>query len=255
MPGLRIYICGRMAIESHGHRILEREFPARQGRLLWAYLVIQRQRPVGKLELADALWGDEIPDGWDNTLNAIASRLRSMLRPLRDHWPDLTIVVDSGRYQLSLPAGAFVDRERARAGLHMAESALTAGDFETARGEARVAMEIAARGFMDGETAPWIEGQRRSLLDIRVHAWECTIDAELRRGNHQRAEREAEDLLGLDPLNEKAYRIQMLASIALGNRAGAVRAMERCRESLRLLADIEPSTETLRAYQQATTLH
>ena len=51
---------------------------------------------------------------------------------------------------------------------------------------------IAARGFLGGEEAPWIEGQRRALADLRLHALECTVEAELLRGNAAIAEREAE---------------------------------------------------------------
>ena len=249
---LRIYVCGQLAIESTNHQILERDFPARQGRMMWCFLVVHRQRQAGKLELADALWGDDIPDGWEPTLNAVVSRLRGMLRPIQDQSREVLLVSDHGRYQLSLPAGAFVDRERARSGLHNAETALKSGDLDGALSEARVAMEIAARGFMGGEEAPWIEGQRRLLRDVRAHAWECTIEAELRRGNFQRAERECEDLIGIDPLNEKAYRLQMQASVAMGNRSGAVLAMERCRGALRAAAGIEPSPETSDLFAQLT---
>ncbi len=52
----RIYLCGRLAIESGATVLLERGFPGRQGRLLWVYLVLNRQRPVGRERLAHALW-------------------------------------------------------------------------------------------------------------------------------------------------------------------------------------------------------
>jgi DNA-binding SARP family transcriptional activator len=156
----------------------------------------------------------------------------------------VAIESDNGRYALILPSDVFVDRERSRTGLHKAETAFRRGEPELAVSEARVAMEIATRGFLDGEVAPWIEGQRRLLNDVRIHAWECTIESELARGAWQRAEREAEDLLALDPLNEKAVRLQMTASAAQGNRAGVVRAMERCRDALDRLAGTTPSAET-----------
>ena len=71
---LRLYLCGRLAIE-HGETIVaERDFPARQGRLVWAYLALHRKRPVGREDLAEALWGDDIPDRWDSTINGVVSR-------------------------------------------------------------------------------------------------------------------------------------------------------------------------------------
>lgn len=252
MSDLRLYICGRLAIEWEGGTILERDFPARQGRLMWAALVLGRRRPASREDLAEAIWGEDIPDGWDTALNGLASRLRAMLRPPSTQLPQVGIRGDVGRYALTLPRDAFIDMDRARSGLHAAETALHRGALDEALSEARVAMEIAARGFLDGEHAPWVEGQRRSLEEIRIHAMECTLQAEIARGNFRRAEREAEELTGLDPLNETAYRVRMQASAALGNRAGIVRAMEACRQVLREQAGLDPSSETERLFGELT---
>ena len=70
----RVYVCGRLAVEYGGGVLREAELPARQGRRLWAYLVLRRRRPVGRDDLAEALWGDEVPEAWDTTLNALVSR-------------------------------------------------------------------------------------------------------------------------------------------------------------------------------------
>src|SRR6185312_13934457 len=112
-------------------------------------------------------------------------------------------------YQLQVPADTFVDFERSRYGLHLAETALARGELSMALAEARVALEIAARGFLPGEGLPWIELRRRQLRDIQIHAAECLAEGELRRDQPLRAEREAEELLVIDPLNEAAYRIRM----------------------------------------------
>ena len=48
---------GRVAAEANGRVLDEARFPGRQGRLLFAYLVAARSRPVPRDELADAIWG------------------------------------------------------------------------------------------------------------------------------------------------------------------------------------------------------
>jgi DNA-binding SARP family transcriptional activator len=251
-PLLRIYICGCLALE-HGDLVLgEGAFPARQGRRLWAFLVLRRRWPVPRDEMAAAVWGDAVPDAWDITLNALVSRLRAVLRPVTARVPEVGIRGEVGRYVLTLPGAVFVDAERARSGLHAAETALRRRDCETALSEARVAMEIAARGFLGGEDAPWIEGQRRALLDLQLHALECTVEAELLRGNPDIAEREAEYLLFLDPLRESGYRLLMRALAAGGNAAQAVRVMEDCRRRLRDEGGMAPSIETEHVFQSVT---
>lgn len=247
---LRIYICGRIAIEHGSATVLEAAFPARQGRRLWAYLVLHRRLPVGREELATAIWGDEIPDGWDPTLNGVISRLRAVLKPIAALAPDVAIRGDVGRYNLRLPEGVFVDLERARLALHTAETRLRAGEPVAALPEARVAMEIAARGFLNGERGDWIEGQQRSLRDMQVRALECTVLAELLRGNHGYAEHEAEHLIALDPLHEPGYQLRMRAAAANGNVAAVARIMADCRAALAQHAGLAPSPATIRLFHE-----
>lgn len=243
-PSLRVYVCGRLALEQGPIIIREADFPARQGRRLWAFLVLKRRLPVARDEIASAVWGDEIPDAWDIALNVLVSRLRGMLRPLARTAPDLTIRSEAGRYALTLPENAFVDAERARWALHEADRLFTGGDHSAALAEGRVAMEIAQRGFLAGEEAPWIEGQRRTLVDIHVHALERTVEAELQRRHPEIAEREAESLVALDPLREEGYRLLVRALIARGNKAKAMRVLAECRQVLREQAGLSPSPET-----------
>jgi len=249
MTLLRVYVCGRLAIEHGATVVREAELPARQGRRVWAYLVLHRRWPVGRDALAAALWGDEIPDAWDATLNALVSRLRAILRPLATEEPGLAIRGEPGRYVLSLPADAFVDVERARTAIHETDRLMYQRAHGAALAEARVAMEIAGRGFLPGEEAPWIEGQRRMLREIQLHAHEQTVAAELGRGHADIAEREAQALIALDPLRESGYRLLMRALAAGGNAAQARRVIVECRRVLHQQAATAPSPETERLYR------
>ena len=53
----RIELCGHLRVEIEG-RALQELLPGRQGRLLFAYLVLNRDRPVRRDELVDALWSE-----------------------------------------------------------------------------------------------------------------------------------------------------------------------------------------------------
>ena len=79
---LRVSVCGRLAIEHATILLREAPLPARQGRRLWAYPVLHRVRPVGRDDLAVALWHDDVSDAWASTLNALVSRLRRILAPV-----------------------------------------------------------------------------------------------------------------------------------------------------------------------------
>src|SRR5205814_8316415 len=77
---VRLYITGRVRIECDGRLIDEPQLPARQGRVLFAYLVCHRQRPVTRDALAEALWPDALPGAWETALNALMSKLRAALK-------------------------------------------------------------------------------------------------------------------------------------------------------------------------------
>jgi DNA-binding SARP family transcriptional activator len=247
-PELRIAICGPLSI-AHGPFVVREEaLPGRLGRRMWAYLVLERRRLVGRDELASALWGDEIPDAWDSSLNAVASRIRSALRPVASSAPGPVLRGTAGRYGLDLPAGAVVDRERAWDAIHHVQAIRRAGDLRAAFTEAIIAAEIAGRGFLPGEDGAWIEAERRTLREIEVQGLEAVADAELARGRPLEAERVARRLLGRDPLRESGYRLLMRAFAASGNAAQAARVIEECRAALRDLGGTRPSAETERVY-------
>ena len=70
---------GRVALEADGLAVQDARLPGRQGRLLFAYLAVERGRPVPRDELAAALWGEAPPATWDKALTVLVSKLRSLL--------------------------------------------------------------------------------------------------------------------------------------------------------------------------------
>src|SRR3954452_19291865 len=122
----RIHVCGRLIVELSGRR-LEDSLRGRQGRLLFAYLALHRDRPVRRDELAEALCsGKGAPPAYESLLAPPLSRLRKALRPC----------VLRGRAELAprragraggarrLPADAWVDWEVAPAAARAARRLL-----------------------------------------------------------------------------------------------------------------------------------
>jgi DNA-binding SARP family transcriptional activator len=205
---------------------------------------------MGRGDVAAAVWGDAMPDAWDDALSVLVSRLRRGLRPVTGCCPAPAIKGGAGRYQLALPPGSLIDLERALAALHRAEGLMRQATWGAVVAEAQVTIEIAARGFLSGEGGEWVEGQRRLLEEARVHALECTVAAELARGHTALAERQAEQLVALAPLREAGHRLLMQALIAGGNPGQAVLAYHRCQRLLRERVGVDPSVEMEQLYRQ-----
>ena len=244
---MRISICGELSIEHGSALVREAALPGRLGRRLWTYLVLNRRRPVGREELVAALWGEASPDAADASLNALVSRVRAAVATLDA--TSIAIRSTGGGYALHLDADVFVDRERAWSAIHHVQATRRAGNVRDAWAEAVIANEIAARGFLPGESAPWIEGERRTLRDVELQALEAICDAELDQRRPEEAERVARRLIAADPLRESGYRGLMRALALAGNAAQAARVMEECRSALASVSAV-PSLETQRVFRE-----
>jgi YVTN family beta-propeller protein len=241
---LKVFLTGRVAAEANGRVLDEARFPGRQGRLLFAYLVAARSRPVPRDELADAIWGESPPASWEKALTVIASKLRGLVAE-----DGITLTNAFGCYRLDLPEGTWVDLFAAASGAADAEEALAAGELDQARAAAESAESLARRPFLAGEDGTWVEQQRRDLADIRERALTVLADACLRSGAAREAAKWAEELITLSPFREAGYRRLMDAHVVAGNRAEALRVYEQCRQLLAEELGAYPSPETDSIYR------
>src|SRR4029078_13238626 len=95
----RIQLCGRFVADIDGSRIEETQ-PGRIGRGMFAYLVLNRCRPVRRDTLLMAGWGEDAPAEARNALNVLLSKMRHGLGA--EHLRGRTEI------ELVLPPPAFV---------------------------------------------------------------------------------------------------------------------------------------------------
>jgi SARP family transcriptional regulator, regulator of embCAB operon len=243
MAATTIQLCGRYAVEREGVRV-ENELPGRQGRLLLAYLVLNRDRPATRSELIEALWPGELPRDPADALAAVLSKLRSTLgNRYLDGRSELTLV---------LPPGADVDVERAATAAHQAESACAQADWTRAWSRALTAQLVARRTLLADYEAPWIDERRRDLESILVRSLECYARACLGLGGGElnAAERTARQLVRMVPLRESGYGLLMEALAAQGNVAEALVVYETLRQRLRDELGTSPAQPVQAVYQR-----
>ena len=222
-----VQLCGRFVVELHGHRI-EQRLPSRQGRVLFAYLVLHRPRVVGRDELIEAIWPGAPPAKHASALTVLLSKLRAAV--------GADVLAGRGSVHAALPPGARVDVEQALAALHRAESAVVQGDWARAWSAALCARYVSARPLLpEHDDLPWLDSWRRRLDDAHDSALEAYAAACLGLGGTEvaGAERAARQLLEHSPLRETGYRLLMQALAARGNVAEALRVYERARTLLR----------------------
>jgi len=211
----------------------------RQVRLLLAYLVINRDRRVGRDELIGAVWPETAPRSQDAALRTLLSRLRSVV--------GADVLVGRDELTLALPEPVWVDLEAAAAELQGAGEALERGDPRTAWAHAQIPLNIAGRGLLPGAQTPWLEPLRRDLTQVRLQALEIVGRAGLELGGSQLSsvERAGRTLIESEPYRESGYGLLMEALRRQGNVAEALLVFERLRGLLRDELGMTPSPETI----------
>ena len=225
-PSTSVQLCGGFAVEMEGRRIAL-PVGGRQPRLLFAYLVLHRARPVRREELLAAIWPETPPASPDSALNSLLSRLRK--------WLGEGVICGRSELTLVLAADAVIDVEAAFEAIQHAEGALEREDWRGAQGAAASALSVADQGFLPAAEAPWVEDERRRLGEVRLRALECIAAAGLGLGGARlsETERAARLLIADAPFRETGYHYLMQALSERGRVAEALTVFDGVRRLLR----------------------
>jgi DNA-binding SARP family transcriptional activator/tetratricopeptide (TPR) repeat protein len=242
----RIQLCGRLSVEIDGVQLSGR-LRGRQVPLLLAYLVLNRDRHVGRDELIGALWPNDAPVSQDAALRTLLSRLRSSL--------GASTLAGRDELILALPEPVWIDIEAAATEMNRALAALDQNDARRAWALAQVPLNIASRGLLPGAQATWLEPPRRELEEVHLLALEVIGRAGLVLGGTQvqSAERAARTLIESEPYRESGYVLLMETLAARGNVAEAMRVFDRLRTLLRDELGTSPSREAITAHERLLT--
>ena len=200
--------------------------PGRQGRALFAFLVVNRHRPVGRHELIGVLWPDEPPDAPEAGLSTVLARMR---RALGDG-------VVTGRTELCFALDAEVDTEQAVAAAETAERALAGGDPHSAMTAAQTALDILGRPLLAGIEGDWVDRRRAELEQLEPGLLEVLARAALVVGDREHlaaAERVARTLAERHPFRESGHALLIEVHGRRGNAAEATLAYDHLRVFLR----------------------
>jgi DNA-binding SARP family transcriptional activator len=244
---MRIQLTGRVSVESAQTIVDERLLYGRQARLVFALLVVERDRPVHRDELAEALWPHGLPRTWDAALRGVISKVRAFLAAAGLP-ANATLSGGFGAYQLHLPPDVVVDVEFACLAVETAGRILREGNPEQATALAEKARAVAARPFFPEVEGQWVDRVRDHLREVLLGALCVLSEGYAHLGRHQLAVHTAEQAITLSPFRERTYQLLMQAHAATGNPAEALRAYDRCRRLLAEELGVEPAAETTALY-------
>ncbi len=245
---MRVHLCGPLRIEQTD-RLVEGTLPGRQGRLLFAYLVLERRRGVSRDELASLLWPDAPPPSAATTLRALLSKLRATLGP--------GVINGTTALRACLPSGAWVDVEAAAEAAARGERAIVEGAWHEGRSAAQEALALTSQRFLPGDDGEWIEERRRELDEMRIGSLEqlARVALELGGSDLLAAERHARAIVDAAPYRESGYLLLMRVLAAQGNVAEALRVYHGARTRLLDELGVPPAPELRALSERLLTLH
>jgi DNA-binding SARP family transcriptional activator len=249
-PGLRFQVLGPLQAW-RGNTTLKLG-PVQQ-RVVLAVLLMQQNRPIGRQQMINAVWGQAEPRYATNLLHRHVSGLRRVLEPdrLARAAPGQLTWTDAG-YLLTVPAGR-LDLELFDRDVDRARRARTEGDLPTAADGLRSALALWRGPACEGLTSPFLDAQRDRLGERLIGIVEERVELDLAIGDHADVILELRQLITEHPLRERLHGLLMLALYRSGRRADALAAFQDARVLLREELGVDPAAPLQRLHQQILT--
>jgi DNA-binding SARP family transcriptional activator/DNA-binding beta-propeller fold protein YncE len=223
----------------------------RQQRAVLARLLLADGAGVSVEQLADALWGEQVPVGAASTVQTYVFHLRQALEPDRGRGaPGRVVVTDNGRYRLAVAPDA-LDSASFERGVDRGEQLLADGAAAEAVTELERALSL-WRGdvLVDLADYEFVTPVATRLADRRKAAIEAKIDAELALGRHASVLSQLNELVARDPLNERLHGQRIIALYRCGRPSDALAAYDQLRHQLADELGVDPSPPLQQLHQQ-----
>jgi DNA-binding SARP family transcriptional activator len=223
-----------------------------QQRVVLAVLLLQQNRPIGRQQLIDAVWGEEEPRYAGNLVHRHVSGLRRVLGLGlgRDAGPvSGQLIWTDGGYLLSVPADG-LDLAAFGKELIRAREARAAGELPAAVDILRAALALWRGPPCAGLTSPFVDAERDRLHEWRIGIVEECLELDLALGHRPDVITELRQLLAEYPLREKLHGLLMLALYRSGRRADALAAFGEARDVLREELGVDPAAPLQRLHEQ-----
>ena len=224
-----------MSVAVFGPLTLEGVTLSPRERAVLSALVLRAGRPVTTDELADALWGDDLPETWPKQLQASIGRVRTAIG--RN-----AIATSPGAYTLRIDPDT-VDADRFE---RLAASARAHLDDDPARAADAADRALALwRGIPYADLGGWppalVESER--LDEVRMELEEVRVDGRLRLGEQAASVPDAERLVREAPLRERRWVLLATALYRSGRQADALAAIRAARDRLAEELGVEPGAQ------------
>ena len=223
-------------------------FPAQQHCLLFYYLLLNRQIPQTREQIAGVFWGDHSSQTARKNLRNILWRLNQAFQSVGAALEDLvTIQEDCITFTGTESFRLDVDEFEAASQLSMdhAGQNLTAEQVSVLE----AAAELYKGDFLEGIYEDWCLYERERLRLAFLNILIRLMDHHSRAGHYEHGLEYGQRILSLDPTRERVQRQVMMMHWLAGNREAALLQYRSCFEILQTELGLKPAQETQHLYE------
>ena len=225
---LEIRLFGELQLERAGYEAVP--FPTRKARSIFARLVLGRDKPHFRDQLAECFWPEADPSQSRAALRTELWRIRlTIARCGLNPRHYLATGIDTIHFR---PIGPIlVDTEL----------------FDLALGpepDCATVLALYRADLLEGEYGDWCQFQREHYRSRFVDALETTMERAMATGDFGAALDLGNRLVSLDPLAEHIHRKLIACHAARGNRSAALQQYARCASVLEHELRVAPMPET-----------
>jgi DNA-binding SARP family transcriptional activator len=223
-------------------------FPGQQHCILFYYLLLNRESPHTREQLASLFWPDSpSPVARKNLRNALW-RLNQAFQAVGGSLEALVCI--DGEYL------SFAQKENYQTDIDTFETAIrcsqSASSQELEVDQARLleeAVELYTGDLLEGVYEDWCTYEREHLRLAFLNMLIRLVDHHVSRGNYVRGLDYGQRILTLDPTREKIHRQIMLIHWLTGDREAALQQYRVCCKVLQTELGLKPMQETQHLYE------
>jgi DNA-binding SARP family transcriptional activator len=241
---IQIFTLGTFRVCREKEWLVDKDFGRDRSIQLFQYLVTARQRrALHKEQIIDRLWEDIDPDSADQTFKVALHGINKALEPDRPRRTEPKYILRQGiTYQLNTEE-VWIDAAALENYIALANQ-LIQEDQPLAIQAYRTAIELHHGIYLPERLYEDWTSAERERLQVLILGAIITLAELLLPTIPMESVRLAQQALLIDPAWEDAYRIEMQAYLAKGNRPQAIKTYRQCEEVLMEEFGVRPLPET-----------
>ena len=246
---LRIYTLGGFHIWRDGDDIPPAAWGREKALHLFQFLITLRLQGLRlhKEQIIERLWPELDTDGGDRDFKVALHAVNKVLEPNRKPRTEPHFIQ---RHDLTYDLNSEDVWIDALTFKNLIAAGNQAGDGEQAIDYYRQALVLYQGDYLPERRYEDWSSAERERLQVLALGLMTTLAELLLPSSPLESVRLTQHALAIDPVWENAYRIQMQAYAAQGNRPMALRTYQQCVKSLQSELDIDPLPETQAVYEQ-----